>query len=227
MTEFIVLASKLKELTDKESKLSFQVFKFSLVAAFCLSALPFIIPVNSFAEAGEELLYVRPVKEGIHSRRAGSRIGELFRGTRVKKLQEQEDWVKVSIEGWMRKEKVVALKRPGVSLDGKVFDDVLVVKDFEIKQPSALAKGTKSVFMLLTIENKLARRVNGFKGVLIIKEGDRVVHREPVTYELEPIDANSDGSVIFSWDSGSKVFDILTAGEGEGISVKLGKVTLR
>ena len=202
---------------------------FQFRPALLISGLVLILffgPSLSLAEKGETL-FVRPVKEGIHGKLAGSRIGELFRGTRVKKLEEDGNWVKVSLVGWMRKEKVVAAKRTGVGADGRVFDDVLIVSDFEIKVPDPGAKGQKTAFMLLTVENKLDRRVNGFRGVLIIKTGDKVVHREAISYELEPILPKSEGSVIFSWGEGERVYEILTAENTDKLQVKLGKVTLK
>lgn len=130
-----------------------------------------------------ENLIIDEYRENLRSSPSGSRIGVLHQGTRVNTLQEQGDWLKVSVEGWVwrgsTRKQQTSNKQAGQPKDTKA------VSALNILVPELLKKGYSKEdleemvwFDVAFDTSNLPAKSRAIKGALIISDlFDEVIMR--------------------------------------------------
>lgn len=167
----------------------------------------------------EEKKYVGAVSENLLSGPGGSRMGQLYRNTEVEVLGYKGKYAKIRLTGWLPAQKLIQKSHETKLLTDTV--SLLKVEKFDIRTPDQGSLETKAAYLVLTAKNTSDNPIPGFRALLVVKHKDKVLFREPVTYQVKPIGPNGSADVIFSWDESEEQYDYLTAIPKDQLEVKL------
>jgi len=194
---------------------------FSVLSLILLSEASAETPVQGKVSSASEALRSYP---------GGPLVATLQRNTKVKLLEQKEDFVKISLEGWIKVNSLAlegeASSTPEVS---KAAAEPFELTGYEIKELSASDTGDKKRIVLsLKLKNLTDKPVKEWEGLLVVQgpKGD-VLFRSGVSSSGEPLSPQGTGSVSFNWKEGEKEYEELSRYSVDQIKVLLLKIVLQ
>ena len=138
-----------------------------MILAMCVFA-----SVTAFADDGK-LLYVRQTQENLRIAPKGMKIGILNQGAKLNVLEEQGQWVKVSVEGWIWKastsdHKISLKSNPSTKLPNQI--DGLLIPTISRKRYDSQDYQDYIWFDVTWDTSKLPKPTRAVKGTLIFSD---------------------------------------------------------
>ena len=146
---------------------------------YVIASILFLVLVHwSFAQEPAEQSYIAATQQTLASEPGGAQRAFLNLNTPVTILEKRGDWVRVSIEGWVR-EKALASNKALPEESTANLDDPLSVVDYWLTEQ----RGGKVIHACLNVKvrNNTADVISSWEGTLLGKDPqDAVVIRELV-----------------------------------------------
>lgn len=182
-------------------------------AARSVLAATFVLATVAPAVAAPEdptLRYILPESAALRGSPAGELLGVMQRNVKVKPGEKKGDWVKVTVEGWMRD--VELGQRQAHNLSPAAVAPLEVV-GFELRAVSKDQTGDVArVQLKIRLQNKTNAVVSGWSGTLMIADsfGNTLV-RTPVEGGTDVIKPQSANEFNFYWKEGEDEYRLLSA----------------
>jgi hypothetical protein len=152
----------------------------------------------------------------------GSKRGELAVGAPVKVLEHKGDWVRVSVEGWVRETLLskAAMSKDSVQVAAEKGDSPLVVAKYNAK-PVENEGGEKRIALTLMLKNTTSATVSSWSGILVAIKDGKVLVREPLSQDRTSIAPGATGEASFYWDVSEKPYSVLKDSPADSLDFQL------
>ncbi len=173
-----------------------------------------------FAE--ESTLYVQSANQKLFKVPHGVPLATLQANTPVKVVEDKNEWVKVSVEGWVRRNilvnRAVRSTNPAASLQPLTLHQY-VVQDSRKTDPN----GPKKVDLILRVKNNTERTVSSWRAIMTVQDPttNQVLFSISVSHADANIPPGKIGEVKYYWDQGEKQYDILLNNYPNNLKISL------
>lgn len=150
----------------------------------------------------------------------GTVLTPLRRGTPVRILEEKEDWVKVSIDGWMRSASLRAAQQKSTANPAAVAAPVSVV-GFSIEKTPGAGSKLAQAQIVLKIRNNLSLPLAAWKAILVVQKHSGELLFSSAVSDDRPFAAGSTAEVKYYWEDGEEQYTKLTTTAADQLKVNL------
>ncbi len=194
----------------------------------CLSLLSLAANISqAHAQDSGEIHYVTRPRLPLCVEPGGSPRAELNIGTPVKTFERRGDWVRVSVDGWVRssllskqvmtKDAIVVSAEEAIHLLGIVDQRVVLAEE----------EGVRKVVLKLTLKNLSAGSISSWSGILAVLKGSQVLFHAPLSQDKASIPAGETGEAAFHWDETEAPYAALKANASGGLDFRLLRVKVK
>lgn len=189
-------------------------------------AIWFLLPVSAFAD---EQLFIRQMGEPLRGGPGGPLIGTLNKNVPVKKSEVRTDWVKITVEGWVRVDALSAGKQAQTGTTSTTAGEPLAVAGFEMRKVSKQETGTTAVVQLkVKVKNVSSQAIKGWGGLLVVQNSkDEVILRTTVSGSDKTIAPSAVEEYSFLWRDTETEYEDLASLAPETIKVSLHKINFQ
>ncbi len=182
---------------------------------------------NSAHAEGDDpsTLIVNENGEAVRSSPGGSLIGTINKKVRVKKVEQRGDFIRVSIDGWIREG---GLSSEETVSKAPVEQSVLAVVSYEIRRLTKNETGdAPRVLVKLRVKNQGGTVIPKWSAFLVAQNGQgRELLRSVVSGGEKGLQPQEVQEYNFYWKSGEKEYDALVSESPESIKILLTGVSL-
>lgn len=117
-----------------------QKYSVNLAGLVLVLLSQFLVAAYAKGQTVPRMMYIMPESENLRSIQNGPILGKLNQGTRVAVIEEQGNWIRVHVEGWIWKESLSSIKPADRSATYRA-QMILVKTKLEADEILALIKG--------------------------------------------------------------------------------------
>ncbi|MCB0346246.1 MAG: hypothetical protein KDD66_14100 [Bdellovibrionales bacterium] len=186
-----------------------------------LFLLLLILIVAAPSAAEESTLYVQSSNQKLFKVPQGAILATLDANTPVKVVEDKQEWVKVSVEGWVRRNVLInRAAGPATTSAAKPISLAeYIVEDSRKTDP----KGPKKVNLTLKVKNNTNRIVKSWRAIMTVQDPvtNQVLFSISVSHDDANISPGKIGQVQYYWDWGEKQYDILLNNYPDNMKISL------
>jgi hypothetical protein len=182
------------------------------------------------AAAAEEppVVYATTIDEALRGTPGGSQLGSVRGGIPMRKLEVRGDWLRVSVEGWVKAANISEAppQPPAARSAAAPPEGQLKAVGFEIETLARSGFGDPArVKVVLKIENQSAAVATDWSALLVAQTAaGEILTRTRIANGKDPIQPGATGEVIYYWGENEEAYDALANRKKEELRFSLYQV---